>query len=92
MATSPSDGPAGQEAATAAGGTAAVITAGGVPSPEEMAAIMAALEVVLAPEAAKPAAVPAWRWSGMALWSRRPGGTPWRGLSWAPPSGTSAAR
>ncbi|HEX2192913.1 MAG TPA: hypothetical protein VHH09_06935 [Acidimicrobiales bacterium] len=51
------------------------------PSPEEVAAILAAVEVVLGHRAPEPPQTPAWRWSGrqwqrpedQAGW-RRPGG------------------
>ncbi|HEX2042109.1 MAG TPA: acyl-CoA carboxylase epsilon subunit [Acidimicrobiales bacterium] len=36
----------------------------GAPTPDEVAAVMAALEVVLGPGQGEPPPTPAWRWSG----------------------------
>ncbi|MGI9021719.1 MAG: hypothetical protein ACR2HV_00530 [Acidimicrobiales bacterium] len=48
--------PEGWEAEIDSGGTAA--------SPEEVAAVMAALQIVLGREAPPEQVAPAWRWSG----------------------------
>ncbi|HEX2023474.1 MAG TPA: hypothetical protein VHF00_02125 [Acidimicrobiales bacterium] len=54
MATSPSE----------RGGRGDPAARPGAPSPEEVAAVIAALEVVLGHHEGRPPPTPAWRWSG----------------------------
>ncbi len=71
METSPSD----------AGTRRFEVVGGGQPSPEEVAAIAAALAVVLDEPAPEPPPVSRWRWAGRARagWPGR--GATWRGVT-----------